>query len=222
MDEVMNVATDLNMHEASIVKKIEWNIILPLVKEIRHKLETTHNMQEHLDFMGLCDEASTMMVDELMLSAELKEYPVFDLEIVKVHGEMNHKPFIPSKYWPRQNTWVEIGMNFETKNLNISRIRSVYIYVDCTCQQFRNMFEDIPDFYISTLPPRWFYPDRYNWARKEDVFVWLNENIRISVRGKGNKYQGNSIGLSEYCQYEIWGKISDWLGKKNILAGWKI
>lgn len=46
----------------------------------------------------------------------VKKYPFFDLEIAKVHGEMNHQPFISSKYWMVRNMWVEIGMNFEAKS----------------------------------------------------------------------------------------------------------
>lgn len=222
MNGVIDTSTLLKLNEASIVRRIEYNVILPLVKEIRQKLETTHNMQQHPNFTGLDDKASTMLVEALMSSEELKKVSVFDLEIVKVYGEMNHKPFIPSKYWAIRHVWVEVGMNFKARNVERYRVRDVYIYIDCTSQQFKHIFEDIPDFYISTLTPEWFYPDMYNFVHTEEVFKWLNENIKIPVKAEDNKYHDNVIGISEYCQYEIWGRISDWLGKRNILTNWRV
>ena len=212
----------LNLSEASMVRRIEHDIILPLVKEVRQNLEITHDMQEHPNFTGLDNKASAMLVERLTSSEELKKTQIFDLEIVMVHGEINHKPFIPSRYWAMRHTWVEVGMNFEAKNLEYRRVRDVYIYIDCTSQQFKHMFEDIPDFYISALTPHWFYPDRDNWVYKEDSFKWLNENIKIPIKKKDNRYCDDVIGLLEYCQYEIWGRISDWLGKNNILTNWTI
>ena len=80
-----------------------------------------------------------------------------------------------------------------------------FIYVDPTSSQFSYIHDDIPDYYISTDKPKWYYPDDENPAWK-GITKKINSLIRITRKINGNKVH---YGIIEFIQYEIWGIISD-------------
>ena len=81
------------------------------------------------------------------------------INIKLVHGEQAHTPEIDESEWYMEHTWVEISLYDDP----------TIIYVDCTSGQFKYLYNDIPDYYISTEKPRWYLADRDNpeFARKD-------------------------------------------------------
>lgn len=175
-----------------VYKLINQNII-PLVIDIRRDLSDEYdiiNGEITKNYAGLCDIASCRIIKKLREKS---------LEAVAVHGEQRHNWNCPSSKWCLQHTWVKVLVDSNTT-----------IYIDCTCQQFSNIYNDIPDFYVSTIEPKWFYDDRKNptW---NGITHKINEKIGIKYKVKttdGHKYEVKD-GLIEFIQYNIWGYISD-------------
>jgi hypothetical protein len=166
----------------NILKK---DMIEPLVLAVREEIpETT-------DYTGMCNLASTSLYtaikDFLNDDEMLGQY----IKVGIMHGELRHNPLIPSKDWLNQHTWNYVDV--------FGKYR---IYVDCTSQQFQKFFDDIPDYYISYKPPKWYYNDKKNPLFKSKFIFNINKKFQF-------KYKGNKIGIIEFCQYFIWGSISD-------------
>lgn len=75
---------------------------------------------------------------------------VFGISCELVHGELAHISDIPEEYWPIEHTIIEIEHH---DNM---------IYIDLTSKQFQEINKKIPDSYIGSTIPWWFYPDRDN------------------------------------------------------------
>jgi len=73
-----------------------------------------------------------------------------DITIDFIHGEQKHSKKIKEEDWYIEHTWLAIHWKHTT------------IYCDPTSGQFQNLYPDIPDYYISTRKPKWFYPDSEN------------------------------------------------------------
>lgn len=186
-------------------------IIEPRVKSIRENLASEYDIVDGCfkNYTGLCDSASSEFCKQMNeyfnknkdLSDELK------CSVGSLHGEQKHSPVIKSSYWPLQHTWCFV---------NFARMT---VYVDITCQQFKSIYDDIPDYYISKTKPKWFYPDKDNpaWRGIFGIGQWLNNHINIShkVTDKGGKRRNVKEGLIEFFQYEIWGSISDKIYEKK-------
>lgn len=149
------------------------------------------------NFHGLCNTATIRLIDNLRIS--LKNTPV---DIYSIHGEQKHTPRTESCHWPFQHTWLAVDFDQCT------------IYADPTCGQFKDLYNDIPDYYVSTKPPKWFYPDSRNpvW---NGITARINEKIKIKRKGVP-PYSADKIiedGIIEFLQYEVWGRISDIIRK---------
>lgn len=73
-----------------------------------------------------------------------------DVVIDFIHGEQRHSPKIDEECWGIEHTWISV------------RYKNITVYCDPTSSQFKWLWKDIPDYYVSTTKPRWFYPDSEN------------------------------------------------------------
>lgn len=182
------------------------DIILPQIKSIRNKLASEYDVVNGCfkNYTGLCNEASKEFCDTLNEYFKANGELTKDLQasVESIHGEQRHTPRIESKNWPAQHTWC------------IVKVAKMKIYVDITSQQFQDIYDDIPDYYVSIIKPKWFYSDKDNiaWRAFFGIPRWFNEHIKIQHK------LGDRVikeGIIEYIQYEIWGKISDKIYKIN-------
>lgn len=168
---------------------------------VRKKLEkhTVGSNPDNPGYAGLCYQATSMFLEEMKESCEKRGIP---LKFKSIHGEQRHNPNLHSTKWHFQHQWCWVDL-----------LGKRY-YVDCTCGQFKDLYDDIPDYYISIKKPKWFLDDRKNIAFN-GFTKWLNQKIIIRRRvvltdmGKTEVHDG----IIEFIQYEIWGPISDFIRK---------
>lgn len=141
---------------------------------------------------GMCDRASEVFMD---LFNQKIGYAY--IRATTEHGEIIHTPRIKSEYWCMQHTWNVI---------NISGVGKVY--VDTTGPQFRDIFQDIPEIYVSTEPPKWYLPDSKNICFKPNS-VWkrLNGYI-IPIPTRDGIHRARMI---DFLVHGIVGFLSDHL-----------
>lgn len=192
-----------NTH-TSIINSLLTDVIPMVVESVRDKLSRKYDVTSGgcEKFAGLCDVASAEVI------LRLKDYLINigfttpgDFTIMSIHGEQRHSTIIESRFWILQHTWVYLNI-FNTA-----------IYIDPTSSQFDNIYNDIPSYYISTVKPKWFYPDRENPAWR-GMGCKIN-NVKIIPRKimlNDDIYQARD-GIIEFIQYEIWGRISDTIRK---------
>ena len=174
------------------------DVFEPIVLATREEIVRMNNMEGDHQYAGLCDYAYNVFKDKI---AEHNKTHNTSLEVLHFHGEQSHTAKVDPQHWHMQHTWMGVRLpNSDT-----------IIYIDPTSQQFQWLHDDIPDYYISIVPPKWFYSDRKNplwngWTR------WLNQRLRLKrkiyVEEDGKKVSRNvSDGIIEFLQYEIWGGL---------------
>lgn len=191
---------DINsiVHERKLIREH----ILPIVKEIRSELAKTYKVDDgdYNNYNGLCFEATAKFIEKMKTKVESNEIPL-EITVRQIHGEQAHHPRIPSQYWPIQHTWAAVDIKGGST-----------IYVDITSQQFKFMYDNIPDFYISVSKPEWYYPDNENPAWR-GLTHKINSRVKIPIIVKGpgcnSGFRKVHEGIVEFCQYSIWGFISD-------------
>ena len=174
------------------------SFLLKSVLSIRRDLSILYNVNRGVNenYKGLCD------ISVGMLKKKIEKYSKennINIECHGIHGEQAHCSRTYSKYWCIQHTWAVVIFN-DSK-----------IYVDPTSSQFKDIYEYIPDYYISNKKPKWYYDDKDNPRWNNKYFRWLNDNIRIQktlTAHNGSKYKV-SEGIIEYIQYDIYGKLCD-------------
>lgn len=186
------------MYKKSLVFE---KVIKYLVLQVRSELSIIYNVDKgeaYEDFAGLCDVA-TDMFEELIHEFNMRLG--VHIELHRYHGEQKHSIQSYSTLWAYQHTWSSVTLGDKK------------LYVDITSQQFQKYYKDIPPYYISTEPPKWFYPDAKNPLFKKKM---KDINRRIKVKKRVNSDELNSqekkyirIGIIEFLQYEVWGTISD-------------
>ena len=77
-------------------------------------------------------------------------YDVAGIQIEFIHGEQKHTTKLKPEYWGIEHTWLKVTMG------------KIVIYADPTCGQFKWLYKDIPDWYVSARRPKWFFPDIEN------------------------------------------------------------
>lgn len=181
------------------INKIEWFLALKLEKivlDVRKELKRRYPHNGNLT--GLCDTATLMIIERVRNRDFLEE---LDIEICGIHGELSHTPMIPSRSWVREHTMCTL------------HVGNLVYYIDATCEQFRDISEDIPKFYISKDMPKWFYPDECN-IRWNKLFNFINEHVYVK---KTVEYNSDKLvvkcGIVEILQYDVWGHISDLIRK---------
>lgn len=188
----------------SVMEKVD-----ELVRMIRRDLSKSFDISDkspYSNYRELCDAASTRFV--YIFNNVYRKYfndSRYKIgEAVVVHGEFRHSIKSDSMYWPTQHTWVEIRYPNSNK---------VAIYVDITCGQFKDVFEDIPEYYISTSEPIWYLADKNNLRFKNKLIRYIDRKFMLSP-WKDNDCR---IGLVEFMQFFIYGRISDTV-RKSIIA----
>lgn len=169
-----------------------------IVINIRNELKDHYDITstEYENYAGLCNIAVEMFINRMnpILSRLPKN---IRYEIRSIHGEQSHHPRISSNKWGIQHTWI------------ILTVGKKKVYIDPTSSQFKDMYVDIPDYYISCKKPKWYYPDRRNPQFRSFTKV-LNNKIRfhkvITIMGEN---VNSTFGIIEFFQYDIWGTISD-------------
>lgn len=169
-----------------------------LVKLIREDLASYYNVEslEYENYRGLCDIACNKFMNVAMHDNDVY------VRVRLIHGEQKHKPNLISRCWAYEHTWMQVMVN------------GVYVYADPTSGQFKNLYSDIPDYYISTKKPKWYYPDKRNPAFN-GLTRMLNDRIKLNIkvpRLNGNGMCNYKIGIIEYLQRFVWGRISDKIG----------
>lgn len=83
-------------------------------------------------------------------------------------------------------------------------------YVDCTSQQFQDLYKDIPDYYISRKSPKWYYPDSRNPSWR-GVLSRVNRKFEVPIK------QGDcviKVGVVSFVQLDVMGVISDFIWRR--------
>lgn len=187
------------------IKALIHQVIKPIVQDVRLTLLCSYNVSkgEYRNYRGLCDVATKMVLDRINEYMKA-HFNYMNFETITKHGEQRHCPEILSTNWVYQHTW------------GCLRVGTREIYIDPTCGQFNDIWDDaLPDFYISEEPPRWFYDDRKNPAFN-GITRKINELIKIPLYledGKDSRWVKE--GIIEFMQYGIWGYISDKIYRSN-------
>lgn len=94
--------------------------------------------------------------------------------------------------------------------INYKYEKKYNFYVDPTMGQFKYLYNNIPDYWVSTKNPAryYYYQDRKNPAWHPFITRFINQNIKVPVEYNGEMHKE---GIIEFIQYEIWGKISQFI-----------
>lgn len=186
------------------VEEAVAGILYNMVIEIRKELSMQYDIYkgEYENYSGLCDLSIIMLCDKLNKYTNKTKV---EIVCTPVHGEQQHVPRLDSSFWYYQHTWA------------IVKMMGVTMYVDPTSGQFKNIYKYIPDFYISTKKPDWFYADSENPLYSNKFIRFLNDHIQISrkVKLSNGVITCTKDGIVEYIQYDIWGKLSNSLNKQE-------
>lgn len=177
-----------------LIEDLIYHTIIPLLKQVRTNWVNTHEgANDNAKLIGSCNEISAEIRNKL--TEYIRQYGPFDYHTVSfelMHGELAHKPFIESRYWSHQHTWL------------CMTIGKTSVHIDATCGQFKDIVPNIPDWYVSIAAPMWFY-----WDRKNPLFNGVTAQIDNVTREFAKKHLNRHTGLIEYLQYDVWGRISD-------------
>lgn len=179
-------------------REVIKRIFIPLVGRVRREVSWNFGAKdgENKDYRGLCD------VTVIQMFAMFKENiaPLLDRQSIyynlkMMHGEQKHRISLPTMYWAFQHTWARIT------------IADTVYYVDPTASQFMDIYDDIPRYYISTHPPKWYYPDTKN-PRFNKPWSFFEKRVKIPTKD----YDGSGIRVPciEYLQYFVWGGFAEW------------
>lgn len=176
-------------------------LIEPIVLEVRKELAKEYDINDNLyyKYTGLCDIASKMIKDKLC--REKAKFSYNSLEVILLHGEQKHSIKLNSRYWYLQHTWCMV------------KFSGYKIYVDATSSQFQNIYNDIPDYYISPNKPKWFYWDGDNPVFGNKFFRYIDKKIKVTYKYK-YKLNNNLIytrkeGIVTLFEYYLLPNISD-------------
>jgi hypothetical protein len=176
-------------------KDVINNIIMPFVDDIRNReLSSKYNIysKKYYNYKGLCNEASQSFINRIN---KLNQAIGSEIYCKMIHGELRHTPRVKSEYWSYEHTWVVMIIDKYT------------FYIDITSSQFKWLFKDIPDYYISTREPKWYLPDYENIEfSKLKICKWLMD-IKV-FRFSSNKFK-MTMPLPIFYIYKIWAPISD-------------
>lgn len=157
------------------IQKFINEVVRPNVIAVREKLAKKYDVVDpesyNVNYNSLCIEASRMFVKRIKRYRKLNDISKLTLHVKTVHGEQKPHPRLKMKHWGCEHEWVVVTYV------------GVKIYVDVTCGQFVDFYRDVPDYYISTHPPKWFLPDKENpainrpWNRRERIKGFFYDRI---------------------------------------------
>ena len=157
------------------VLKIE-RLVLGIRKYLSERYNVIHPDSQHYNYTGLCDMATGMLASYLIPLGDN-----FGFTVTSIHGEQRHTPRIRSTNWQYEHTWLKLTSQYSGKSC----------YVDCTSQQFQRLYDDIPDYYISTKPPKWYKPDTHH--------------LKVNLY----KYSKRLSDTVSWLEYHTWAPISN-------------
>lgn len=198
-----------------------------MVKTIRKELLNDNDRPKYDDYVGLCDavwEKLEKKINEHNNSYIMKEMFKGQLIPFQLHGEMRHTSKINPDNWGYQHTWYAVI--WKQNNYNEYSIPPSYkeiIYIDPTSQQFQWLFTDIPNYYISTIPPKWYYWDSLNptFIGIRRWFINRNKsNIKILLKEENvksqNRYYRNYMRFIQHVIKRNLCKVYRWIiGRKE-------
>lgn len=191
-----------NNRPSSIETLINKDII-PIVKSVRDNLgyiyDTDNPNSYHTNFTGLCDVACCD-VKEILLDRLKFKYDITTAKISIIHGEQRHTPLIKSLYWWFEHTWLELSIGDKK------------VYIDPTSSQFKDLYNDIPDYYVSLTPPKWYLPDSKNPIFSNKILCRINNKFHVRVMHDCDSGY-TLVGIIEYIYYELWAELSDVIHK---------
>lgn len=185
------------MNKKEFTEAVINYIIKPAVNSVQENLHKNYNIEsgDHEDYTGLCDYATELLKSYISELDVIISEP-HNFEIFSIHGELHHDSRINSNNWYLQHTML------------LFTIDGIKFYVDATCKQFRDLYEQMPEYYIGNKCPNWFYPDKINPAFATKFGNWIDNHIKVIHHDK--KFMTSQrIGIISYFQYYIHGKISD-------------
>ena len=177
------------------------SIVYRMVYRVRDELSRQYTVYkgEHQDYAGLCDIAVELLIEKI------NKYCIdnqIDVACEAIHGQHKHSTAINSCLWSLEHTWAKI------------KIKGVTIYADPTSGQFRRMYNYIPEFYVSTRKPKWYYPNSKNPVYGNKITAFINKHIKIPM--KYPEFNGHisilkpiKVGIIEFFQFQVWGRIAD-------------
>ena len=176
------------------------NILKPAAEWTQNYINKHYNTEsgEYEDYRGLCNHAVTILNSHIDIS-KLNIIENHKITIETIHGELHHDSRIPSIEWCDQHT------------MSLITIDGIKFYVDTTCKQFRNLYTEMPEYYVEAKCPDWFYPDKYSPVFGNKLGYWIDDHIKITHRD--NEHVIHYIGIISYIQYFIHGRISDKIHK---------
>ncbi|MCM1439513.1 MAG: hypothetical protein NC131_09995 [Roseburia sp.] len=143
------------------------------VRDVRKRLALKYDVKkgDFKNYTNLCDEAVNLFIEgmENYKKVEARNVNLFSVE--KIHGEQRPHPRLRMCDWATEHTWAVVYYRGES------------IYVDPTSGQFSDFYFRMPEYYISTEPPKWFLPDEDNdasgrdWNWRERIFGFFSDLI---------------------------------------------
>lgn len=196
MRELNNETIDQLKHD------VEMDII-DIVKNVRDELSKQYDVTKapYFNYCGLCDIASVKCKEAII--KKLHDKWKLEVDVKCMHGEQRHSTLTSSNKWSMEHTWVRV------------QVVSLWtIYVDPTSGQFQDIYPDIPDYYVSSVKPIWYYSDEDNWRFNNKIGTWLTNHRCIKRKLIINrKKQIVHDSIPEFLQFEVWGRISDIIRK---------
>lgn len=173
--------------------------IIDIVKNVRDELSKQYDVtkEPYYNYCGLCDMASIRCREEII--KKLQDKWKLEANVECMHGEQSHSTLSSSNKWPMEHTWVRV------------HVASLWtIYVDPTSGQFQDIYHDIPDYYVSSIKPKWYYSDEDNWRFNNKIGSWFTNHRCIKRKVIINrKKEIVHDSIPEFLQFEVWGRISD-------------
>ena len=121
--------------------------ILESVKNTRAILSKTNNVinssSSNYNYTGICDESIEIFKKDFR--EKNKDNRDLEYTFKLIHGEQKHSISIDPNYWIYEHTWLRV---------NFVNLNNYALYVDPTCQQFKHIYADIPDYYVSHQSPK--------------------------------------------------------------------
>ena len=177
------------------------NYFKTLILEIRKELNENPDAYacEKNNFSGGCIMASSMFIERATVDLTKRGYHVSASEL---HGELRHNPTICSHNWSIEHSMVSMKIN------------GIRLYIDPTCGQFKEIINDISDYYIGYDIPKWFYPDHRNplYGKNKFLKAFTQTINKLKITRHYSMHDRNIIireGLYEFIVYSIWGSISN-------------
>jgi len=212
--------------KSEILKGFEF--IEPMITDVRTNLENESGLKLNKDQWKIREHGSGQNFSKLAVMNLSDTIAHFLRETLKPHAvrlrtikcELKHSSKIPSILWPIQHTILQMSSSNHT------------VYIDPLGSVLVHIIPDVNDVYIGDKIPEYLVPIDSLKVRGENFLAWLDQKLKVkrkvpmeagldidgdtmNVYGVSrfvyhNKY---TVGLFEYLEYHVRGKICDWIAK---------